>query len=46
MKTNQELFERLRLLVVLHGEKDDVEALHELRERFNRLLSENTAARS
>jgi hypothetical protein len=35
-KANQELFERLRLLVIQHGTQEDVDALHELRERFNR----------
>lgn len=37
MTINQELFERLRLLVIKHGTKDDVDALHDLRERFNNL---------
>lgn len=37
--TNQELFERIRLLVVQHGTHEDVDALHELRERFNRLAA-------
>jgi hypothetical protein len=36
---NQELFERLRLLVIQHGTKDDVDALHNLRERFNRIAA-------
>jgi hypothetical protein len=33
--TDQELFEELRFLVIMHGERWDVEVLHEFRERFN-----------
>lgn len=33
--TDQELFEMLRALVILYGKKRDVDALHELKERFN-----------
>lgn len=34
---NQEQFERLRLLVIQHGTKEDVDALHDFRLSFNRL---------
>jgi hypothetical protein len=36
--TDQELFEVLRMLVILHGEVRDVNVLHELKERFNNAL--------
>lgn len=39
MTKTQEQFERLRLLVIQHGSKEDVDALHDLRERFNELAS-------
>jgi hypothetical protein len=34
---NQEKFERLRLLVIQHGTKEDVDALHDFRVSFNRI---------
>jgi len=39
MTKTQEQFERLRLLVIKYGSKEDVDALHYLRERFNELAS-------
>lgn len=38
--TNQELFEVLRMLVVLHGDKQDVDVLHEFKDRYNSMFSE------
>lgn len=36
---NQADFERLRMLVIQHGEKADVDALHDLCEAYNRHLA-------
>jgi hypothetical protein len=36
--SDQQLFECLQLLVILHGNHDDVEILHEFKNRFNELL--------
>ncbi len=44
--TNQELFERLRLLVILHGTQEDVDALHEFKDRFNRVLDGSSGMRT
>ncbi|MCS3691992.1 formylmethanofuran dehydrogenase subunit E [Bradyrhizobium elkanii] len=41
----QESFERLRLLAIRHGTKEDVDALHDLRERLNQLLYEASEMR-
>lgn len=38
--TNQELFEVMRMLVVLHGDKQDVEVLHEFKSRYNSMFLE------